>query len=897
MASILEEAISKGRNLMPGRARSNWQVLDEAKIQAINPYALGMWVILVEDYLRAVTGMKWTWKKPIQRDGNRLLYRWVARKPPGAVVPPFFGIWLRLTAEDLYEVEAVVYDAKADLVASKTIRGLHVGQLAQPAFYFGWVKKVWKETIQPALAKKKTPAPEQGKPPAEDQLLDYLAQEPGRTINSSMLAYGFDMSPGKASALLAKLAKQGKLVKQGKQYGLAESFDELSEAAPSWWSKKHGPNVMEVVPHKDGTSTYRVVSHGVTFEVRVQHKNKKVLSVKRPYRKQKLDPTSPLKDVKAAAALAKKVVLYELPHSRRQKQNEDVDLSEASSEALPATYLAALKKLPPLALRLLNTIKDNPKYRGQAASDEAKNALDKSGLTYTIHALEDPAKDVVKLTKKGQKVVDALRKRGLSAVQVVKEDVDELSEDRTVEKWEALERDIKVLRDFQKTASSTKEENPTWSIKDNKVVKLINRIEKSLEQKGMYKHLTPYHLVRNKSQKQVVGNMIDILRARQKELVHQQLRNTAIRATHGVEKEVKIAALVTSGILKAILGMYKLDPIADPAAYKKARGEVTAKIKALPPEHKEVVDKVLAAFPKRMVYESVAGAPGAFVVQDDASDRSVRDMIGSIKDSIERGPSWTYPDWALPKVELSEADAQLLWRFDDRRSMNDLMTMLQSTWGGGGPAFGVAERWMGDITIGPVKGNTVVLGGPIKLQKKLAAEWNRRGGGMHPAGRAPGYAEDIDRDWTPWDDEAMLEYTKYTGMFGKPFESAVKKGYVDLGMVNPKYAKTMALYKVAEHITRAMKKGVAFVRDPEDVLGKAGVSPQELAKTIREEYESIADEMIGLAGEREDEKDAMAWSGAKKKIKAAKITITPVKGKTGKGYRIVMKPTPEELGV
>jgi hypothetical protein len=103
--------------------------------------------------------------------------------------------------------------------------------------------------------------------------------------------------------------------------------------------------------------------------------------------------------------------------------DDDDDLDEAVAAPMPPTMLKKLKSLSPEALRLLNTMKDNPKYRGQAASDAAKNALDKSGLTSTIHALEDPAKDVVRLTKMGQKVVAALKKRGLSAVQVVKESV------------------------------------------------------------------------------------------------------------------------------------------------------------------------------------------------------------------------------------------------------------------------------------------------------------------------------------------------------------------------------------------------------------------------------------------------------------------------------------------
>ena len=236
-------------------------------------------------------------------------------------------------------------------------------------------------------------------------------------------------------------------------------------------------------------------------------------------------------------------LMRSLVHDTRPK-HESVE--EAKAAPMPPTMLKKLKSLSPEALRLLNTMKDYPKYRGQAASDAAKNALDQSGLTSTIHALEDPAKDVVRLTKMGQKVVAALKKRGLSAVQVVK--------------------------------------------------------------------------------------------------------------------------------------------------------------------------------------ESVAGAPGAFAVSD-AEPPSLEAMKADLIDRV-RNPRWEYPSWALPKVQLDEEN--ITWHFKDARSAEELARLLKSTWRPG-PVRGMAEKWMQDITIGEIQGATLVLGGPAKLQEKLASLWNKRGGGMKRA--------------------------------------------------------------------------------------------------------------------------------------------------------------------
>lgn len=180
--------------------------------------------------------------------------------------------------------------------------------------------------------------------------------------------------------------------------------------------------------------------------------------------------------------------------------------------------------------------------------------------------------------------------------------------------------------------------------------------------------------------------------------------------------------------------------------------------------------------------------------------------------------------------------------------------------------------------------------------------------------------EPLDED-VPWDDEDSLEeargmgtYSHMTpgvepyfprsrrreprkpGLMGSKHEAALKKGYVDFGLIDVRNANGLSSYKVAEHIVAAMKKGVGFIRDPEGILKDVlRWSLNDLAEKIKDEVGGFYDEQASYAGEGEDWEEEAKLGKAGKMVKAATVTIKPVKGKTGAGYKVVMRPSQEQI--
>lgn len=56
---------------------------------------------------------------------------------------------------------------------------------------------------------------------------------------------------------------------------------------------------------------------------------------------------------------------------------------------------------------------------------------------------------------------------------------------------------------------------------------------------------------------------------------------------------------------------------------------------------------------RKMLYSLAEGAPGPFAVSDNPP--TIQDQIDAVREQI-RNPSWTYPSWALPKVQLDETE-------------------------------------------------------------------------------------------------------------------------------------------------------------------------------------------------------------------------------------------------
>jgi hypothetical protein len=139
---------------------------------------------------------------------------------------------------------------------------------------------------------------------------------------------------------------------------------------------------------------------------------------------------------------------------------------------------------------------------------------------------------------------------------------------------------------------------------------------------------------------------------------------------------------------------------------------------------------------------------------------------------------------------------------------------------------------------------------------------------------------------------------KYPGMMGKRYRAALKRGYVDLGLVDPKVAKSYRLgpKNLPGDLMDVMKNGVAFIRDPEGVMRIFGlVGGSRLGEKLKQELAWVYQDEAGLADERGDFEMQQALMRGMKLADSAKVSISPVKGKTGPGWKVVMKPSPEAI--
>jgi hypothetical protein len=154
-------------------------------------------------------------------------------------------------------------------------------------------------------------------------------------------------------------------------------------------------------------------------------------------------------------------------------------------------------------------------------------------------------------------------------------------------------------------------------------------------------------------------------------------------------------------------------------------------------------------------------------------------------------------------------------------------------------------------------------------------------------------AEAYGASWA-WTQEPQ----KYPGMMGKRYKAALKKGYVDLGLVDPRVAKTYTVgpKNLPGDILEVMKNGKAFIRDPEGVLQLFGVlRGSVLGDKLKQELEWVYQEEAGLADERGDRDLHDVLVRAMKQVESAKVAVSPVKGRTGDGYKVVMRPSPDAI--
>ncbi len=136
----------------------------------------------------------------------------------------------------------------------------------------------------------------------------------------------------------------------------------------------------------------------------------------------------------------------------------------------------------------------------------------------------------------------------------------------------------------------------------------------------------------------------------------------------------------------------------------------------------------------------------------------------------------------------------------------------------------------------------------------------------------------------------------YPGLRGKRYEAAKKKGYIDMGLIDPEVELTRAFKGRFPELVVEMiwKTGTAFIRDPHDLMKKGGML-KTLANDVRIDVAGFGGEQQSYAIERDDQEDAASWGDAIKKAKKAKVTVVAVKGKTGPGYKITMSPAPSKI--
>lgn len=185
--------------------RAHMKALAESsETPVFNPYASGMWVIRVEDYLAKVTKKKWTWKKPILKNGQQITYRWLGRKSPNKNYAPRFTVGYTYNkGHDLFDIEVIYHDGSEGLT-QKRLKQVPIENVMEPDVLFHWLKAAW-----PKLSKKTRP-PKVDIDAVVDDLKDNLKTPTfSNGIHSATIAYAYKISKRSATTVLKRLEKEG----------------------------------------------------------------------------------------------------------------------------------------------------------------------------------------------------------------------------------------------------------------------------------------------------------------------------------------------------------------------------------------------------------------------------------------------------------------------------------------------------------------------------------------------------------------------------------------------------------------------------------------------------------------------------------------------------------------
>jgi len=141
---------------------------------------------------------------------------------------------------------------------------------------------------------------------------------------------------------------------------------------------------------------------------------------------------------------------------------------------------------------------------------------------------------------------------------------------------------------------------------------------------------------------------------------------------------------------------------------------------------------------------------------------------------------------------------------------------------------------------------------------------------------------------------------KYTGFLGAKHKAAVEKGYLDAGLVDPAYAAKNPkrfLNAVREHfpVGALAEKGVAFIRDPEDNGVTAAGSESAFVSYLQRNIAGVLAELLSedamYADESGNWEEFRRLSLIADAAEDATYKVVPVQGRTGKGYKVTMRPT------
>jgi hypothetical protein len=129
---------------------------------------------------------------------------------------------------------------------------------------------------------------------------------------------------------------------------------------------------------------------------------------------------------------------------------------------------------------------------------------------------------------------------------------------------------------------------------------------------------------------------------------------------------------------------------------------------------------------------------------------------------------------------------------------------------------------------------------------------------------------------------------KYPGFFqGPEAQKAIAKGYLNLGLGDPKLANPRAASAVADWVgTQLLKNNKTFLLDPEGVFNKLYGSEAQAAKMFKDGALSGPEEELPYAYESEDMEAVARLHKAIDELKKKRVQVKPVRGKLGPGYKV-----------